>query len=178
VRCDGVLAKGSWLGPDATLVFSVTGLILAVPAVLLTFVSAGKAGAERFSFLFTGVGRLWGGGMRALAVLVLLCGGLVPIAYLGALAAASAWSRSGWPKADLPGLCRVAHGLGHWALPEVQVLAVLVALMKLGSDVDITIGPGFWCYSAMALSLLIAHRCFEFGPAAGPDGAPLCVARP
>jgi hypothetical protein len=36
--------------------------------------------------------------------------------------------------------------------------------MKLGSVVDISIGPGFWCYCAMALSLLIAQHSFNFDP--------------
>jgi paraquat-inducible protein A len=171
VRCDSVLAKGSRLGADAALVFSITGLILALPAALLTFVSAGKLGAERLSLLFTGVGSLWDGGMRALAVLVLLCGGLIPLALLATLAAVHAPARLGWPKARFEPLFRAAKVLEHWALPEVQVLAVLVALMKLGSVVDVTIGPGFWCYCAMALSLLIAQHSFDFDSAAPRAGA-------
>jgi paraquat-inducible protein A len=166
VRCDAVLAKGSRLGSEAALVFSISGLILAPPAALLTFVTAGKLGAQRLSLLFTGVGSLWDGGMRPLAVLVLVCGGLIPFALLATLAAVHAPSRLGWPKAGLQPLFRVAQVLEHWALPEVQVLAVLVALMKLGSVVDITIGPGFWCYCAMALSLLIAQHSFDFDSAA------------
>jgi paraquat-inducible protein A len=59
--------------------------------------------------------------------------------------------------------------LGHWAIPEVQVLAVLVAFMKLRSVVDIKIGPGFWCYSAMALSLLMAQRSVNFAATSLPD---------
>lgn len=171
-RCDAVLARGSRLGPDAALVFSVTGLVLAVPASLLTFVKAGKLGAERLCTLFTGVGTLWDEGMRSLALLVLLCGALVPFALLAALAAVHAPARLGWPRAGPEPLSRIAQGLGHWAIPEVQVLAVLVALMKLGSVVNVTVGPGFWCYCAMALSLLVAQRAFEFDPAGAPAGAP------
>ena len=165
-RCDAVLARRTRLGPDATLVFSITGLVLAVPASLLTFVRAGKLGAERLCTLFTGVGILWDGGMRLLALLVLLCGALVPFALLVTLGAVHAQSRFGWPTVDLRLLSRMARSLGHWAIPEVQVLAVLVALMKLGSVVDVAVGPGFWCYCAMALSLLIAQRTFEYDPGA------------
>jgi paraquat-inducible protein A len=171
VRCGAVLAQGSRLGPDAALVFSVTGLIFFVPAATLTFVSADKLGAERLSLLFTGVGSLWDGGMRWVAVLVFLCGGLIPFVLLAALAAVHAPSRLGLPKAGFRILLRVSHVLGHWAIPEVQVLAVLVALMKLGSVVNVTVGPGFWCYCAMTLSLLIAQRSFEFDLAAPPGRA-------
>jgi paraquat-inducible protein A len=162
VRCDTVLAKGIRLGSDMALVFSITGLILALPAALLPFISAGKLGDERISFLFTGVGSLWGGGMRSLAVLVFLCGGLLPLALLATLAVLHTPARLRWEKLDLRLLFRAAHALEHWAIPEVQVLAVLVAMTKLGSLVDVTIGPGFWCYCAMALSLLISQHSFDF----------------
>jgi paraquat-inducible protein A len=165
VRCEAVLAKGSRLGPDTALVFSITGLLFAVPAALLPFISAGKLGDERISLLFTGVWSLWDGGMCPLAVLVFLCGGLLPFALLASLAILHASSRLGWHNDDLRFLFRMARVLQHWAIPEVQVLAILVALMKLGSVVEVTIGPGFWCYCAMALSLLIAEHSFDFDSA-------------
>lgn len=158
MRCDAVLARGARWGLDTALVFSITGLALAIPAALLPFVSAGKLGTERISLLFTGVRSLWDGGMRSLAILVILCGGILPLALLAALAVLHAPSRMGWQKVDFRLLRRAARVLEHWAIPEVQVLAVLVALMKLGSLVDTTVGAGFWCYCAMALSLLIAQH--------------------
>jgi paraquat-inducible protein A len=162
MRCGTVLIKGRKPGPDRTLVFSVTGLVLALPAAFLPLISVGLLGDERISRLFTGEGRLWDSGMRALAILVFLCGGLLPLLLLGALALLRAPARLCSPKMDIRLLIRIARLLEHWAIPEVQVLAVLVALMKLGGVVDITIGPGFWCYCGMALSLLIAQRSFEF----------------
>src|SRR5664280_252685 len=167
-RCDTLLAIGPRFGPDAPLCFAVTGLILAVPAALLPFVGAEKLGDERFSLLLTGVGALWDGGMRALSVLVLLCGEVLPIALLVILTALHAPARFGRPWAGAQILSRVAEVLGNWAIPEVQVLAVLVAVVKLGSLVDLTIGPGFWCYCGMALALLLAQHGFAF---ASPDPA-------
>ncbi len=161
VRCDSVLARGARLGREAPLVFSLTGLVLAAPAALLPFMSAGKFGAQRTSRLFTGVDNLWSGGMPALGALVFLCGGLLPLFLLAALAILHARGRSARPGAVGRFLFRAAHVLEHWAIPEVQVLAVLVALMKLGSLVTVTIGPGFWFYAAMALSLLMAQHSFN-----------------
>jgi paraquat-inducible protein A len=161
-RCDGVLAKGRRWSADAPLVLCVTGLVLALPACIFPFITAGKLGAERVSTLFTGVGALWDNGMRALALLVMLCGGLLPVCLLGVLAALQAPAKIGGWVASPEILARVARGLEHAAIPEVQVLAVLVALMKLGRLVDVSIGPGFWCYCAMSLCLLLAQRSFDY----------------
>jgi len=175
VRCDAVLARGARAGTDSALVFSVTGLALALPAVMLPFVSAGKLGAERISFLFTGVRTLWDSGMTSLAVLVFLCGVLLPLTLLATLAVLHAPSRLGWQISGFPLLHWAGHVLEHWAIPEVQVLAVLVALLRLGSVVNVTIGPGFWCYCAMAFSLLVAQRSSNFNstaPAAAAGSPP------
>ena len=171
VRCDSVLQCGGRAGSDTPFAFSIAGLALAVPATLLPFVSAGLAGGERISLLFTGVRRLWVGGMQPLAVLVFLCGGLLPIAVLVSLAILHAPSWLGGKQADFRWLERAVGVFGHWAIPEVQVLAVLVAIMKLRSVVDVTIGPGFWCYCAMVFSLLIAQRSAESNPTAPSTGA-------
>ncbi len=161
-RCDEVLAKGTRAG-GIPLVVCVTGLILAMPACFLPFIGAGKLGAERVSTLFTGVGALWNNGMRALAILVLLCGALLPIFLLCTLAVLQAPPRFARWVASPDLLARAARALELGAIPEVQVLAVLVALMKLGSLVNVTIGPGFWFYCAMAFCLLIAQRSFDHG---------------
>src|SRR6185437_5804009 len=81
-RCDTLLAIGPRLGPQAPFCFALTGLILAVPAVLLPLVGAEELGDKRISLLLTGVGALWEGGMRALGFLVLLCGTLLPVVML------------------------------------------------------------------------------------------------
>lgn len=168
VRCDSVLAQGTRLDPDTGLVFALTGLILAVPAAVLPFITAGKLGEERISLLFTGVGSLWDGGMRMLALLVLLCGGILPVLLLATLAALHAAARLGWRKGSLHALYPTARFLEHWSIPEVQVLAVFVALMKLGSLVNVTIEPGFWCYCGMSFCLVIAQRTFDFEAIAPP----------
>jgi paraquat-inducible protein A len=165
------MAKGARFGPDAAFAFSVTGLILAVPAALLPFISAGKLGNERMSHLLTGVGALWDNGMRMVALLVLLCGTLLPVALLAAVAVLRVPERFGWRPDARAELARVVQTLEHACIPEVQVLAVLVALMKLGSVVEVTIGPAFWFYCAMALAAIMAQQSFKLEPPGPPAGA-------
>ncbi len=172
VRCDTELAQGSRLGADAALAFTITGLMLALPAALLPFITAGKLGHERVGLLFTGVNGFRDNGMQLLAIWVLLCGTLVPIAMLIVLAGLLVPARLGWQPVQVDLLLRAAHALGYWAMPEVQVLAVLVALMKLGKLVHVAIGPGFWCYGAMSFALLLAWRSFEFQSTVPGDASP------
>ena len=163
-RCDTVLTQCSRVGPDAALVFTLTGLLLAVPAFFLPFITAGKFGQQRGGVLFTGVEGLWDNGMPLLAIWVLLCGAVVPIVLLGILAVGLLRTRLGWSHRASELLSHAAHALSYWAIPEVHVLAVLVALMKLGSVVNVTIGIGFWCYIGMSISLLLAWRNFMLNP--------------
>lgn len=166
VRCDAVIAQSPRVGGDATLVYALTGLILAVPALLLPFITAGKFGQERGGLLLTGVEGLWTNHKPFLAIWVLLCGTVVPIGLLTILAGALLPARLGWTGKPGNFVARTAHALGYWAIPEVQVLAVLVALMKLGALVQVKIGAGFWCYIGMSICVLLAWRSFMLTPAA------------
>jgi paraquat-inducible protein A len=162
VRCGAVLARGKYFGRDGTLAFAITGLILMVPACTLPFITAGKFGDQRISLLFTGVGALWDDNMRAIAMLVLFCGGLMPMGLLLAMAVILAPQRFRKYVGDTAEFSRMLALIERWAIPEVQVLAVLVAMLKLGSVVNVTLGAGFWSYCGMSFALLVAVRSFDF----------------
>ena len=168
VRCGSPLAKGSRFGLDKALAYAATGLILAVPATLLPFVTVAKLNHERVGGLFTGVATLWTHGMRMVGVWVAVCGALIPFLLLGTLAALALPARLGLKHTVSKRLSVAAHAFQHWAMPEVQVLAVLVALVKLHTLVNVTIGPGFWCYAAMSFMIMLAWHSFDLESVAAP----------
>lgn len=164
-QCGTTIAERARFGPDTSLAFAVAGAVLAVPALILPFVQVSKFGAARASFAYSGVSALWDAEMRLTAIWVLLCGGLVPLLLLFTLLGLQLprrLGRRGWGESILHA---AAHAFEQWAMPEVQMLAVLVALVKLGSLVHVSAGPGLWCYAAMAVCLLVAWRSFELDPA-------------
>jgi paraquat-inducible protein A len=159
--CGATLARRSRFGLDAPLAFALTGLLLALPALTQPLLTVSKFGNTRAGLVVTGVAALWQHGMRLLAIWVLLCGTLAPVLLLGLLAALLLPQRLGLSSRAAPWLARAAHSLEYWAMPEVHVLAVLVALVKLGSIVGVALHVGFWCYAAMSVMTLLAWRSFD-----------------
>jgi paraquat-inducible protein A len=162
-RCGGLLARSSWFGRDASLAFTLTAFLLAIPALTLPLVSVDKLRSERVGYLVTSVEALWDGDMKLLSIWVLLCGTLAPLMLLGTLTALLLPPKLGLHVAGRATLWRAVYALEHWSMPEVHVLAVLVALTKLGTLVHVTVETGFWCYGAMTIMALAAWRSFEFG---------------
>jgi paraquat-inducible protein A len=158
-RCGSVLQRSA-PPPDVALALTVTALVLAIPALQLPIAIVSKLGHERTSRLITGIVALWRAGMHLLAIWVALCGMIVPLALLGALGALliSARLGRGLSRRQNQWLLGAARAFERWSMPEVQVLAVLVAFVKIGKLVHVTVGPGLWCYGAMAVAILFAWR--------------------
>ena len=164
VRCGTIMAERGRLGRNAALAFALTGLFLAIPALLLPFVTLEKLGRERTTILTVGFKGFWSHGFESLGVWVLLCGTLAPFGLL-VLLVAVLWTdrRPGLSKWN-SSLRRWAHGIEYWAMPEVQVLGVMVAFFKLGDLVNASIGPGLWCYAIASFFTLLAWRRFNLQP--------------
>jgi len=156
---------------QSALAFCLTGLLLAAPSFLLPFVSLNKFGNSRVCFLLNTAGGLWHHGLAVLGGWVLFCGMLAPLVLLFILAATFAPGFA--PSAKVhQGLVRAATMLAQWAMPEVLALGVLVSVFKVRDLVNVRLEPGFWCYLAAALMLLLALRSFKLTLADAHEPSP------
>lgn len=160
VECGTTLARRR-SGADAAIAFTITALVLAIPAAQLPLVTVRKFGAQHASFLWSGIRGLWQNGMPLLSVWVALCGAIVPLALLVTLAIVVASPHVGERQPAGRFWLKLASALEHWSMPEVQVLAVLVAFVKIGALVDVDPGAGLWFYAAMTAAMLLAWRSAE-----------------
>lgn len=152
VRCNTPLALAPHGGKHVPVALALAGLIFAVPAALLPFITVEKLGSARSGNFLTSVARLHENGMHVLSAWVLICGGVAPLLLLAALALSHRYPQhtQWWGRL-----------LAHWAMPEVFLLATFVALSRLDSIVQVEINAGFWNYAAMTLALLLAWRAFR-----------------
>lgn len=153
-----------------TLALTLSGVFLAIPSLMLPFVTLEKFGRERVTVVTAGFEGYWARGFESLGALVLLCGTLAPFSLLLLLVAIIFTdNRSKFTEWNSR-LRHWANAIEYWAMPEVQVLGVMVAFFKLGDLVNLTVGPGLWCYAAASLFTLLAWRRFHLQPVpAKPD---------
>lgn len=162
-RCGTTLAAGASPGSAAPLALAASGLICAGAAALLPVMSAEKFGSENTTTLFGGAAALWVDDYPITASWVTFCGVLAPFLLLFLLAAYHVVERFHLAT-HRPVLGRVVRQLARWSMPEVHVLAFIVAFAKLGDLVNLTVDPGLWFYAAAALMALLAWRHFDLVP--------------
>ena len=95
-------------------------------------------------------------GQSLVALAVFAAVVVAPAAVLGGLltvvAPVPGRARPRWHRA----VARALLQLAEWSMAEVFLLAVLVSLVKLSDLARVEVGPAFWAYAGVALSLAAA----------------------
>jgi paraquat-inducible protein A len=140
---------------DVPLALTVTALVLLVPASAAPLMSISSFGAQRDSWLPSGVRALWNTGFESLAIQVAAFSIVLPFIYLGLLI----WVLGGLHfGADrrLGRVFRWATYLRPWAMLDVYLVGCFVAFSRLEAIADVDVGLGGWCLIAATFSLLLA----------------------
>jgi paraquat-inducible protein A len=143
------------------LAFALTAIVLFAASISLPFANAAKFGDAHSGYLFAGVTTLWRSGYQELAILVVACGLAAPLLLNGALSVVLVFSRKRHAKPALRACLRIASWIEKWSMPEVQMLAVIVAFTKISTLVETRPGDGLWLYAAAAVFTLLAWRRFD-----------------
>lgn len=151
-RCGTVLATNRAGAVERTLAASVASVILILAAVFFPFLELSIAGLRRSASVMDAALAFSGGPMIPLAIATALLIVVIPLVRAGALAYTLLPLRLG--RASAPGAARafrLASALKPWAMAEIFILGVVVALVKVGGMASITLGPAFWALAALVL---------------------------
>lgn len=152
--------------PDSlarTWALTLTAYILYVPANLLPVMTVVMSGRGEPDTIMSGIKELLLAGMWPLALLVFFASITVPVLKLLVLTylLVSVQFRSRWRPRERTVLYRLTESVGRWSMIDIFVIAILVALVKLGSLATIDAGPGAVAFGGVVVITMLAAMSFD-----------------
>lgn len=148
-RCGSSLYAVKGMTLSLSLALVVSSYLLIIPAFFAPIFILTTMGHERMNSVFTGVVELFIQGLWDIALLVLLTAVLFPMLNMTLLLYTLVGIGAG---RLLPGTGRVFrwhYYLQEWAMVDVFVLGIMVALTKLDTFAQVNLGLGFWALCVM-----------------------------
>ncbi|GAB4383895.1 MAG: hypothetical protein Kow0022_04900 [Phycisphaerales bacterium] len=138
----------------------MAALILYPFAIGLPILRVEQLGYSHATNVWQGVVGLLAEGEWGVGLLVFLCSLVIPVMKLVAMLALSL---PGWTirRRHRALTYRVVEWIGRWGMVDVLLVAVLVAMVKLGSWAEVQPGPGLVAFAAVVLLSLISTACFD-----------------
>jgi len=162
-RCGKVLAANKPGANERTLALAIGAAIVFVIANTFPLMGLSAAGREVDTTIIGGAWMMWQEGHEVTAALVGLCAVVAPAGYIGIvivvlIAARRHPSMPSWV-GDLLHWAELAR---EWAMAEVMMLGILVALIKIADLATVIIGAGMFA-TAVLITLLTA-MAINFDP--------------
>ncbi|MDQ3367976.1 MAG: paraquat-inducible protein A [Myxococcota bacterium] len=143
--------------------FMIAAAALYVPANTLPIMKTEQFPVYRADTIMSGVTYLWIEGSWSLAAVVFAASILVPMLKLGALAVLLVSSRrpSTWHQRGRTRLYHVLEIVGHWSMLDVFVVALLSAVVQLGSFARVEPGLALIPFAGVVVLTMLASASYD-----------------
>ncbi len=137
--------------------------ILYIPANLLPVMTVTRFGQGEPDTILSGIQALVAAGMYPVALLVFFASITVPVLKILGLAflLVSVERRSAWRPRDRTRLYRVIDAVGRWSMVDIFMIAILAALVNLGTIATIEPGAGATAFAAVVVLTMLAAISFD-----------------
>lgn len=161
-RCEGALREPAIArnSNSATAAITTAALILYPLAVTLPMISITQFGHESQSSILAGIGTLFGRGHLLVGSIVLICSLVLPILKLASLLLLSLGG-SAMHHRHRALTYRLIEYTGRWGMLDVLLVAILVAVLKLGDLVQVSAGPAALAFGLCVLLSLLAAAIYN-----------------
>jgi paraquat-inducible protein A len=162
-RCAATVTEAPHGSLRLTAAFAIAALILYVPANIYPILRMHFYGAYSESTVWDGVVSLAQTQQYLVALIVFLASIVIPVLKLSGLLylVISARLHLGRRLRGRARIYRFIDVIGPWAMLDVFLLAVLVALVKLGQIATILPGPGLIAFTAVVVLTMLASASFD-----------------
>lgn len=162
-RCGSLLAERKIDSLRRTAALSLAALILYIPANVYPILRMDYYGVYSESTVWDGCVTLFRNGQWVVAVIVFLASILIPMFKLLGLFFLVATSRtaSARRRRERTLIYRIIDVIGPWAMLDVFLLSVLVALVKLEQLATVLPGPGLLAFASVVVLTILASASFD-----------------
>jgi paraquat-inducible protein A len=162
-RCGSIVGEHKASSTIPTAALSLAALVLYVPANLYPILRMERYGLVSDTTVWEGVAELMRQGYWFVALIVFLASIVQPLLKLAALfflcVTAAAGSRR-WRRLRT-WLYEFIELIGPWSMLDVFLLAILVALVRLGALATVTPGPGLGAFAGVVVLTMLASAMFD-----------------
>lgn len=155
-RCGSTLIERKVDSIERSFNWSLAGLMLMLPAILLPIMGVTLAGQFHQASLFDCILVLIDRGFFMIACLVFLFAIAVPIVRLAGALYLSYCFKFNKLKPSLLNFFRAYHHLDHWAMLNVFMLGIVVSMYKLLDDTELTVNLGLLAFILWLISSTMA----------------------
>jgi paraquat-inducible protein A len=162
-RCDAVLSRRQNGTLARTQALTLAALILYVPANIYPILRITHYGTYSESTVWDGCVSLFRDGQWPIAVIVFLASILIPLFKLLGLLFVTVPTgvNTARTRRQRTWVHRIIARIGPWAMLDVFLTAVLVALVKLGQFVTVLPGRGLLPFAAVVVLTILASASFD-----------------
>ncbi len=144
-----------------SLMFAFTAMVFFVPAMLLPFMTVELYGSTSSSTVWAGIVSLAESGSYGIAIIVFLASILIPALKLMIMFYLCAGARSGLNQRFKMHLYHFVEAIGRWSMLDIFLLAVLVAIMKLGHWTTVRAELGAAMFLLVVIFTMLASAYFD-----------------
>lgn len=146
-----------------TLALLFTSMILYIPANLLPIMVTESLGNQTYSTILGGVVLLWNMHSYPVALVIFIASVLVPIAKM-LIIGWLCWTVKRQEATHLHGytrLYRLTEFIGRWSMVDVFVVAILVALIRMGKLMSVYPGAAALAFAGVVILTMLSAMSFD-----------------
>ena len=163
IRCGTPIVRQPFGGIEMTAALTIAALVLYVPANIYPILAMSMYGTYTEATVWDGVVQLMAHGEYFIGIVVFLASIVVPLLKLLGLLFLVVTVKWGYGR-RLRGRTQIykfIDYIGPWAMLDVFLVAILVALIKMGDLGKMIPGPGLIAFTSVVVLTILASQSFD-----------------
>lgn len=160
-RCGAHLHLRTPESLQRTLALTFASLLLYFPANLLPILKVESITGAQANTIVGGVIQFWQMGDYPVAIIIFGASVMIPVLKIISLLWLCLAARLGQHPLAMTWIYRVTELIGRWSMVDVFVVAILVAVVQLGSVITIHPGPAAVSFASVVVLTMLAAISFD-----------------